>query len=839
MTDHIWVGGAPAVAQVDTITIPSDVEEGQVFTATINQKALTYTFPAGPTQTSVAAAIVTAWNSSDIAEFNEITAANSGSGVITLTSDTEGVPFIVTVKIGDGDNEKQTITLGNSPTGGTFTLTYDGQTTGNIAYDASAATVDSALEALSNIGSGDVTVTGSAGGPWTVEFTGALADTDVELMTADASNLVGTNEQQIISLGTATGGTFTLTYDGQTTGNIAYNADAATVEAALEALSNIGAGEATTTGSAGGPWTVTFSGALGGTDVDPITVDGTNLTGKLSVSISETVAGVDGGENETHLIYAIGTSGQDGRFTITGDNSVSAGTFTLGVSVGGTSIFTTAAIAYDATLTEIQAAIDAQAASSSYFNEGEVHIVLEAAGTTLSDGATLTVQIRCSIDTEGVVSPTITNSLTGGTYSATAGDDVINSSQTSTAGSFYLTYGGETTDDLDLNSTPSVVQSALEGLSTIGSGNVTVTQTGTAGLASSGSYIVEFTGALSNQSVGLSPSIGTNTGTLYTLGLLVGWTGLAGTNEQQTISISGSPVSGTFALDYEGAQTSLLNYNATASEVDTALEALSTIGTDNVSCTGGPLPGTDIVVEFVGDLSATAVNNMTAPGGSSAESVASGGQPTVNIATPQTPVSHSTTTANSGPNDWGTAANWDTDTVPVSSDNVYVLDGEDILYGLDQSSVTLGTLQIHNYETTIGLPRRNSDYYEYRTRFLTLAGATTVIVGLGDAGNGSERVNIDIGSSNANVTVYNSGSGANGEPAVQIVGENSVNTAELMVLAGEVGVAVFPKDAAYFNKVTLRDGQLTIGTDVTIKELIATGGLFKSDRTTIDGAATL
>ena len=42
---------------------------------------------------------------------------------------------------------------------GTFTLTYDGQATATISYNASAAEVRSALEALSNIGSGGVAVT--------------------------------------------------------------------------------------------------------------------------------------------------------------------------------------------------------------------------------------------------------------------------------------------------------------------------------------------------------------------------------------------------------------------------------------------------------------------------------------------------------------------------------------------------------------------------------------------------------------------------------------------------------------------------------------------------------
>ncbi len=51
------------------------------------------------------------------------------------------------------------------------------------------------------------------------------------------------NEQQQVSTGGATGGTFTLTFSGQTTTALAYNATAAQVQAALEALSNIAPGD--------------------------------------------------------------------------------------------------------------------------------------------------------------------------------------------------------------------------------------------------------------------------------------------------------------------------------------------------------------------------------------------------------------------------------------------------------------------------------------------------------------------------------------------------------------------------------------------------------------------
>ena len=52
-------------------------------------------------------------------------------------------------------------------TSGTFTLSYAGQTTSAIAYNASTTTVQSALQALSTIGAGNVTVTGNPG-RWTV-----------------------------------------------------------------------------------------------------------------------------------------------------------------------------------------------------------------------------------------------------------------------------------------------------------------------------------------------------------------------------------------------------------------------------------------------------------------------------------------------------------------------------------------------------------------------------------------------------------------------------------------------------------------------------------------------
>jgi len=81
-----------------------------------------------------------------------------------------GRPFVYvnpsgwTVKVGAG-------TIDAVPTGGTFTLTDSaaGQTTGTIAYNASAATVQTAIRAGLTTNFSACTVTGHAGGPWTID----------------------------------------------------------------------------------------------------------------------------------------------------------------------------------------------------------------------------------------------------------------------------------------------------------------------------------------------------------------------------------------------------------------------------------------------------------------------------------------------------------------------------------------------------------------------------------------------------------------------------------------------------------------------------------------------
>ncbi len=107
-----------------------------------------------------------------------------------------------------GTNEVQSVTITGAPTGGTFTITGPfGNTTAPIAYNATAATVQAALRALPSLatppGGGPgigpkVSVTGNAGGPYTVTFTGDLSDQDVPAMTASGAGLTGGTTPSVV-----------------------------------------------------------------------------------------------------------------------------------------------------------------------------------------------------------------------------------------------------------------------------------------------------------------------------------------------------------------------------------------------------------------------------------------------------------------------------------------------------------------------------------------------------------------------------------------------------------------------------------------------------------------
>lgn len=106
---------------------------------------------------------------------------NITDNVTTTTLTTQNVYY----KIADM-NSKTSIVFDQAATAGTFTISIGGQTTGNIAYDATAGTIETAIEALSTVT--DCTVTQIvAAKEWTISF-----NTATEGWTSDhAVNVAG------------------------------------------------------------------------------------------------------------------------------------------------------------------------------------------------------------------------------------------------------------------------------------------------------------------------------------------------------------------------------------------------------------------------------------------------------------------------------------------------------------------------------------------------------------------------------------------------------------------------------------------------------------------------
>lgn len=271
----------------------------------------------------------------------------------------------------------------------------------------------------------------------------------------------------------ATGGTYTITFNGNTTGALNYNDSAGTVQTALNALTSvINRGSVVVTGSynSAGGFAITFN------DHAQITLASSLTGGTISSRYSLTnngytqnvIAGVEG----TKLTVTIDTSAlttngpaasyvadyADGSYPAVSNISrcriyslgyydVTGGSYTI--TVGS---YTTGSIAYDAGLTEIQTALDAVAPGlfvaqawdiPGFGSGGYYHYI--------------TWTIAFSIYFVG-------GPATGGTYTLTA--------------------FSSTTTALAYNADASAVQTALNALTPVSNrGNVVVTGTLTAGFS--------------------------------------------------------------------------------------------------------------------------------------------------------------------------------------------------------------------------------------------------------------------------------------------------------------------------------------------------------------------
>lgn len=124
-----------------------------------------------------------------------------GFGVEYESANCASANFAPDPCIQSGTNEVQTATTTGTITAGTYTLSIFGETTAPIAYNATNAQVQTALEALTLINTNDVVVTGTAASR-VFTFGGQYAAEDVPQLVIGNSTLVGGT----IAMATTTGG---------------------------------------------------------------------------------------------------------------------------------------------------------------------------------------------------------------------------------------------------------------------------------------------------------------------------------------------------------------------------------------------------------------------------------------------------------------------------------------------------------------------------------------------------------------------------------------------------------------------------------------------------------
>lgn len=236
------------------------------------------------------------------------------SGVIT-TVDKGAVPLVTIARTQVGSNQAGSAEIqvsGIYASGGTWKMGFNGQSTSALTLTVSGASLQTALNGLSSIPAGGVTVaktTGTDGSnTWSNYTITFVANGPQNLFTIDGSGLTeadGDNpvayvsrskagiatlvqdEIQTITI-TATSGTFPLSFNGQTTSALAFNASTATVQTALRGLSTIGGANVNVTGSPGA-YIVTFVSGMTLTPQPLITGDGTNLVNTGSGTIFGTL----------------------------------------------------------------------------------------------------------------------------------------------------------------------------------------------------------------------------------------------------------------------------------------------------------------------------------------------------------------------------------------------------------------------------------------------------------------------------------------------------------------------------------------------------------------------
>ena len=159
MATRNWLGNALAIPEIYTITVGGTWVAGETLTLTINGKSVVLTIGTTVTTTEVATQIANVWNGSTlgtaytanvfgsaVGEFTESTAV-AASSVVTITGDTAGVPFSMSVS---ETSTSGTLTLNNAqdatgPNHWTNTANWSG---GSLPVDSDDVVIDRPVSIL-------------------------------------------------------------------------------------------------------------------------------------------------------------------------------------------------------------------------------------------------------------------------------------------------------------------------------------------------------------------------------------------------------------------------------------------------------------------------------------------------------------------------------------------------------------------------------------------------------------------------------------------------------------------------------------------------------------------
>lgn len=796
-TINSWRGDAQAIAQVTRITI-EDVAEDEVFTLTINLKDVE---ASGSTVSDVLQAWFDAWSSTTSpipAEFEELTPSlevddDGNNTALILTGETNGRPFevsasssadeagivVTTTQAGVAlQNEIQRYSY--TASGGTYTLEFDGQVTANIAFNAIAATIQTALEALSNIAPGDVTVSGT--NPFNVEFDGNYEAEDVGLLIGNGTNLTGAVTIAISEVqagypalnaihritwedddgNNTPAGTYTFTFiqldsDQNVIADIDFTASPSDTQAVLQATLDValGAGNSVVTGTGGfgGYFDLEFTGIYAAEDA--------NLTGPAE----------DEDEYQITQIQTETATPRDEKQAIQFSGAPTGGTFKLTFRGQETS-----ALAYNISAADLKTALEALTTI-----------------TTVTVTKPTTKRWVVEFDSPGSEDVPMmiasNNSLTGVTIPVAVYQEAsaaipeiqqLTLPTTTTGGTFTITYSGQVTGAITYPATAGTVQTALEALSNIAPGDVTVTRPGDSTV-----YVITF----------------------LTSGALTGNVAAVTANgDSLVLSTSNSVIVYDTTLA-SGADWFDVADNWSRASLPADAETL-VYENSNHSCKHG----IKYSYRYGGEVSLISVANPTVVTCESAHGLVTGR--TVKI--------HGSDSTPSIDGDRVvTVLSATTFSVPV---NVTIA-GTQARWAAYLKYLNPDKIRVEaSYTGDIGLPEEEGDYHEYRPPRLTIGdsgyGTLEIEIGYGD-GQGSELLRFDTGAGQVAVTCWTtSNSKQQNFPALDIVGTHASNA--FRFYKGDIGIGVLEDDTAVFD--TLEISCVSEG-DVTLRLGNCAGGV--------------